>query len=185
MCKLLVLISILLITSSTKNIHAQNSVSILKKFAAYNLWANTQLADWMQGATQQQFTQDVESSFSSLKKTIAHIWNAEYGWLQFLKEKNWTSPNNDFEMAEISDFLKNFVDHSALLSNYVNELDEKGFEKIYTMSDSSTTSAQDIILHIFNHSTFHRGQIITIARQVGLKNAPRTDFIYYSKLKNK
>jgi uncharacterized damage-inducible protein DinB len=77
MCKLFVLISILLITLSTTNIQAQNSVSILKKFAAYNLWANTQLADWMQGATQQQFTQDVESSLSSLKKTIAHIWNAE------------------------------------------------------------------------------------------------------------
>jgi uncharacterized damage-inducible protein DinB len=184
MNKLLVLISFFLIALNAPSLRSQNSDCMLKKFAIYNLWANTQLVEWMLGATEQQFTQDVESSFSSLKKTTAHIWNAEYGWLQYLEEKTWASPANDFESATMLNFLKKFEEHSSLLSNFVLNLDEKGFEKIYTSSDGSATTAQDIILHVFNHSTFHRGQIITIARQLGLKNAPRTDFIYYSKMRS-
>jgi uncharacterized damage-inducible protein DinB len=37
----------------------------------------------------------------------------------------------------------------------------------------------DMIHHCMNHSTYHRGQLITMGRQAGLADPPRTDFIYY------
>ncbi|WP_315819131.1 DinB family protein [Paraflavitalea speifideaquila] len=30
-----------------------------------------------------------------------------------------------------------------------------------------------------NHSTYHRGQVVTIGHQVGLKDAPITDYMFY------
>lgn len=38
----------------------------------------------------------------------------------------------------------------------------------------------EFILQIVNHSTYHRGQIITIGRNVGLIDAPMTDFNVYN-----
>jgi len=44
------------------------------------------------------------------------------------------------------------------------------------------TAIADMIHHCMNHSTYHRGQLITIGRQAGLQDPPRTDFIYYVSL---
>ncbi len=35
-------------------------------------------------------------------------------------------------------------------------------------------------LHVFNHSTYHRGQIVTIGRGLGYKDAPMTDYNFYN-----
>ena len=45
-----------------------------------------------------------------------------------------------------------------------------------------TTKAGDIALHVVNHSTFHRGQMITILRELGQENLPATDYIFYTRL---
>lgn len=45
--------------------------------------------------------------------------------------------------------------------------------------DQKEISIADIILHVFNHATYHRGQLITMGRQVGLTLPPRTDYIYF------
>ncbi|MFN2424735.1 MAG: DinB family protein [Cryomorphaceae bacterium] len=30
-----------------------------------------------------------------------------------------------------------------------------------------------------NHSTYHRGQLVTMGRQAGLSTPPQTDYIFY------
>jgi len=34
--------------------------------------------------------------------------------------------------------------------------------------------------HCINHGTYHRGQIITIARNIGITDPPTTDYNYYN-----
>jgi uncharacterized damage-inducible protein DinB len=38
-----------------------------------------------------------------------------------------------------------------------------------------------MLLHVFNHSNFHRGQLVTILRQLGEEKIPQTDYIHYSR----
>ncbi|HMX78573.1 MAG TPA: DinB family protein, partial [Chitinophagaceae bacterium] len=40
-----------------------------------------------------------------------------------------------------------------------------------------------IVLHVVNHSTYHRGQLINMLRQVGVEKLPHTDFIYWTRKK--
>jgi uncharacterized damage-inducible protein DinB len=40
-----------------------------------------------------------------------------------------------------------------------------------------------VLHHIFNHSTYHRGQLVTMLRQLGSKDIPATDFIAFVKKK--
>jgi uncharacterized damage-inducible protein DinB len=41
-----------------------------------------------------------------------------------------------------------------------------------------------MLLHVFNHGTYHRGQLVTMLRQLGIENIPATDFIVWSREKN-
>ena len=153
----------------------------LKSYATYNRWANEQLINWIKTAENEQLSQEVESSFSSLRATIEHIFNAEYGWLTTLNNQSWQSaPDYD----NLDNFFTAFIENSITFENKVLSIaNQLGFEENrYLGKDKKATSLADIVLHVFNHSTFHRGQLITIGRQVGLKNPPRTDYIYFINL---
>jgi uncharacterized damage-inducible protein DinB len=39
----------------------------------------------------------------------------------------------------------------------------------------------EMLLHLFNHQTYHRGQIVTMMRQNGISKIPPTDFIVFSR----
>jgi len=40
-----------------------------------------------------------------------------------------------------------------------------------------------MLTHVFNHGTYHRGQLITMARQLGVEKLQQTDFIIWSRKK--
>jgi uncharacterized damage-inducible protein DinB len=41
-----------------------------------------------------------------------------------------------------------------------------------------------MLLHLFNHGTYHRGQLVTMLRELGIEKIPPTDFIVWSRRKN-
>lgn len=157
---------------------------ILKNYAAYNYWANVQLSDWLQEGAEEQIHMEVESSFNSLAKTIIHLWNAEYGWLQTLENKSWgTPPGQNFE-GSIEELVEGFLATSKSFEEYVLNLETEEFSETRALGqDGDHIVVEEIILHVFNHATYHRGQLITIGRQVGLTQPPRTDYIYFVRLK--
>jgi uncharacterized damage-inducible protein DinB len=167
--------------SNNSNSSNMEPTNLLKSYATYNRWANEQMVNWLKTATDSQLNQEVESSFSSLRATTKHIFNAEFGWLTTLNSESWQSIS-DYENTD--DFFNAFIENSKAFENKVSAImKQEGFEELrYLGKDKRATSIADIILHVFNHSTFHRGQLITIGRQVGLKNPPRTDYIYFINL---
>ncbi|MGZ3844574.1 MAG: DinB family protein, partial [Flavisolibacter sp.] len=40
-----------------------------------------------------------------------------------------------------------------------------------------------MLLHAFNHGTYHRGQLVNMLRQLGVDKIPGTDFIAWSRRK--
>jgi uncharacterized damage-inducible protein DinB len=153
---------------------------LMRRYAAYNLWANQQMAKWLDGATEEAFNREIESSFKSLKTTVSHIWNAEYLWLQIMKgEEVAKSPAKDFE-GNKDQFLKAWLLESEKFSEYLNGMTSKQFQDHRPSSSGKGAMRMvDMIQHCLNHSTYHRGQLITMGRQAGLADPPRTDFIYY------
>ncbi|MBL0256882.1 MAG: hypothetical protein IPQ03_04840 [Bacteroidetes bacterium] len=42
-------------------------------------------------------------------------------------------------------------------------------------------SRYEYIIHVINHSTYHRGQVVTIARGLGItENIPATDYNFFN-----
>nr|MBS0038091.1 DinB family protein [Saprospiraceae bacterium] len=161
----------------------RNEEKLLKNYASYNRWANEQFVKWLSGASEEQFYREVESSFNSLEKTLLHLWNAEYGWLQTLKGNPWGDPpGRDFE-GSMEELFEGFLSTSVEFENFVHQMSEEELAGYRTLGrDGKATAVEGIILHVFNHATYHRGQLITMGRQVGLSDPPRSDYIYYIRL---
>jgi uncharacterized damage-inducible protein DinB len=158
---------------------------MMQRYVAYNHWANQQFAAWLGTASEEDLNREIESSFSSLKETIFHIWNAEYLWLQTVKNESADNlPSGNFEGSK-EELLEGWLQASKHFSEYVKTMTAEDFRaKRPRSKGNGYTTIGDMVHHCMNHSTYHRGQIITMGRQAGLEDPPRTDFIYYVSLMN-
>ncbi len=157
--------------------------------ATFNCWANNKISDFVTGNINEvQFDQDIMSSFPSVKKTLYHIWDAELIWLERLRGVSLIAiPSNTFHGTEKEGIVK-FMENTGALHEFISNTSENFFKKsisfISTGGKSYTQEVIAILTHVFNHSTFHRGQLIMMFRQLGFTiGIPQTDYIEYCREK--
>jgi len=162
---------------------------LLMQYASYNIWANKQMIDAISQLPVSQVDQEIISSFPSLRKTVYHTWAAEYVWLQRLQMVSvpvWVAA--DFA-GSFSDACMEWERVSAALAAYIaRQTDNSLKEKIHyhdLRNNPHTTSVFDMLLHVFNHATYHRGQLVTMLRQLSVKEIPGTDFIAFVRWGNR
>jgi uncharacterized damage-inducible protein DinB len=153
---------------------------LILQYVKYNLWANKRIADLLGTTEPSLLDKEITSSFPSIRKTVHHIWDAELAWIARLQEKviSWP-PSAQFIDPAIDHFLKTseeFISlveakNDAYLKNSTTYKDSRG--------NTYTNVNYGIIMHCMNHSTFHRGQLITMMREAGITKFPSTDLITY------
>ncbi len=158
---------------------------LLVKYAGYNLWANERIANVLRGLDTSILYKEIPSSFNSVRKTVFHIWDAEYIWLQRMHGQSLTDWPSKQYGAETP--INKFLETSQAFKKFVEQLAEADFtgDCVYNNLKGAEyrNPRNEVFQHIFNHSTFHRGQIVTMLRNFGVTELPATDFIYYTRSK--
>lgn len=152
--------------------------AMLQRYVKYNLWANQQMVNWLEQASEEQLEQSIDSSFPSLKETLKHLWLAEHVWLQtILNETVEPIPAKDFKGTK-HELFQSWLETSKAFDKQVSAM---SLEDLQSMGErrGRQIAYADMIQHCMNHATYHRGQLVTMGRQLGLTLPPRTDFIYY------
>lgn len=159
--------------------------------ATFNTWANKKIIDFITlNINADLFDKEIVSSFPSVKKTIYHIWDAELIWLERLRGVSLKDfPSKTFIGSAEEGMLK-FKQNSNALLELVFNSPERFFESSISFTATSGKSYNQevtaILTHVINHSTFHRGQLITLFRQLGFSSGiPETDFIEFYREKMK
>jgi uncharacterized damage-inducible protein DinB len=152
----------------------------------YDRWANNRVLDAASELSTEQFTRDLGGSFSSVRDTLLHIVAAEWIWLTY-----WKQPSHDASvMAELrkqreelfrSDLFPDFsfvkskwMEIEKKQTDFVNGVTNQDLAKILP-TRSAHLSLANLMQHLANHSTYHRGQIALMMRQLEAQPAP-TDF---------
>jgi uncharacterized damage-inducible protein DinB len=162
---------------------------VLLQYTAYNYWANhilLTLTETKLGT--ESLDKEIISSFPSLRKTFYHLWDAEVIWLKRLRGESlddWPSKsfNGNFTeaKAEILAYDKAFME-------FVEKSSEEKLSAPFTYHNVEgkvfTNPVWESVLHCMNHSTYHRGQVVTLLRQLQVKEIPATDFIVFCRVKN-
>ncbi|MEO6038616.1 MAG: DinB family protein, partial [Saprospiraceae bacterium] len=154
-----------------------------KDYAYFNVWANRRLVDWLRDQTPELLEKETPSSFPSLKQTFLHIWSAEKVWMERLQQVPILGFLQLTFQGSSEEVLDGLLGNAEELAAYINSLDapdldlECDFRLLNGTEDRRPRS--EMILHCLQHSTYHRGQIVTMARALGLTDPPNTDYMRY------
>ncbi len=156
---------------------------MLTSLTDYNVWSNKRICAAIFNTNVTDVDQPVESSFTTLRKSIYHIWDAQIIWLSRL---NGYSPSGRASAEYAKDFAGidlHFINQSEDFAMFVKMKSESFLEnncRYKTLKGNEYTHrVWQIILHCMNHATYHRGQIITMLHQLQLQNMISTDYIEY------
>jgi len=159
-------------------------IAQLQEFANYNLWANQTASAWLKAKSPEQLEAMIPSSFPSLKETLVHIWDTEQSWLSHLKGE---VPPPPFRLhgyhGTLEGVFEGLLKCSEELHRFTGTLnDEQLNETLHIEIPFVGPVSMErfrILQHVLNHSTYHRGQLATIGRNLGITDAPMTDFMFY------
>lgn len=153
------------------------------QLSAYNTWANRIIAEFVTQAGEDRCTMVCQSSFPTIRQTLIHVRDAQDVWLKRLNGESvnaWPASDNVPASVEIASQL---VSGSLWLENYINDLPETDFDReiLYRnlKGEEFTGQIAGILGHVFNHGTFHRGQIVTMLRTTGFTSLRSTDLITF------
>lgn len=152
----------------------------------YDRWANRRTFQMVSCLSAEQFTRDLGGSFRSVRDTLVHLISGEWIWLSYWKAQSHGSAL-ETDLKQRRDTLFNpiaFPDVAALQSKWKEiEQDQIAFLKSLTNTSLERTlpargtqlSLAQLMQHLTNHSTYHRGQIALMVRQLGAEPLA-TDF---------
>jgi uncharacterized damage-inducible protein DinB len=160
-----------------------NLQKLMSNYAAYNLWANQTLVNWLKTKPVELLDKEIPSSFPSVLKTLNHIWAVEEFWHAVVTVNKPTSSRYMAQNMDTDEILNGLPQQSQTLADYVKTLSEAGLQQNVLLDTPWAKGEQpryEFLQHVFNHSTYHRGQAITIGRNLGFTDAPMTDYNYYN-----
>ncbi len=159
---------------------------LLQQYAAYNLWAHQTMFECIAQLSEEQISQEIISSYPSIFKTVLHLLDAESMWWQRLKlEENVVRPSDSFT-GDFAELQKKLLQQSALYDQWVGNASEPQLQHVFAYrrnKEQFKMQVSNMLLHIFNHHSYHRGQLITMLRQLGITKIPSTDFSKFIFLK--
>ncbi|MCP6680611.1 DinB family protein [Bacillus nakamurai] len=159
----------------------------------YNTWANQQIFSRLKELPKDVYRQEVESVFPSIAGVLAHVYLSDVGWidvflgkrledtLRSAEERKEEIMSKDIEemeamFLELSDRYKSFLQPDENINQPLVIEHPSG--------DVMKTSVSDMLLHVVNHGTYHRGNITAMLRQMGYASVP-TDYGVYLYVKTK
>ncbi|MBM3494504.1 MAG: damage-inducible protein DinB [Armatimonadetes bacterium] len=154
----------------------------MKELFAYGTWANGLVFEAASALAEEQLHHTVASSFPSVCCTLAHIVGAEWLWLRrWLGDSPGSFP--DWMSRPVYGELRaqlSAVEHEReVFLAGLSDADLSQTVSYRTLGGQAFSDPLGILMkHVVNHSTYHRGQVVTQLRQLGQK-PPSTDLILY------
>jgi len=151
------------------------------QLVAFNRWANQCFFEALSHLPAEQYGGDLQSSHGGIHGTLAHIVGAERGWLsrwQGKPDSGTAAASQVHSLAELRAFWEGVCED---MSQFLATLDDGRLQE--TLSTTARTGSYSasywqMIQHVVDHSSYHRGQIVTMLRQLGV-TPPSTGLIRF------
>ena len=160
---------------------------IFIQYASYTAWANSLILQVIENLPEVQQHADIRSSFPSLYKTVLHLLGAESIWWQRVKLQEKIDRPSDSFTGSFAELSKRLQQQNKQWLEWVTNTNENGLQHEFIYLNSKRERFKQpvfqMLLHLFNHGTYHRGQLVTMLRQLGVEKIPATDFIVWSRRK--
>jgi len=149
---------------------------------AYNAWANRRCFAALEPLPAEAYFRDLKSSHGGLHGTLCHIVWAEQLWLnRWLAQPNPAVPQGR-DLMTLAAARTRWEAIEAERAAFLAALSERRLDETMTVIPSTggeyVHSFREMFRHAIDHSSFHRGQLVTLLRQVGA-TPPGTGLIVF------
>jgi len=145
-------------------------------------WANGEILDRVAALDAEQYTRDLASSFPSVRDTLVHMLSAEWMWLLRCKGESPMQPLDPTAFADLAALRARWTAHDDEIDGFLGGQSDESVERVIRYRNRLGETREYVLwkiwLHVVNHSTHHRGQVVTMLRQLGASAAP-TDYLDY------
>ena len=152
----------------------------------YDRWANRRVLQSASALSDEEFTRDLGGSFRSVRDALVHIIGGEWGWLTYWKEASpgpafladlWDRHNDLFRpdrFPTLAAVQSKWGEIEKESTEFVSRVTDEALARVLTVRTKPVSLAR-LMQHLLNHSTYHRGQVAQMLRQLGAKPMA-TDF---------
>ena len=155
---------------------------LIGTYTAYNVWAYERTIQWLRLIDKELLYQKVPSSYPSIDSTLQHILRSQKFWLLFI-----TGKDTKFKWAvregEAETIMVELLTISGEMHKQFSAFSEEELEQVLRLEAPWITNQRprfEYIMHVINHGTYHRGQIVTMARVLGVtEGILNTDFNFF------
>jgi uncharacterized damage-inducible protein DinB len=153
------------------------------ELADYTIWANQIAIQWLNQINDEQWKQVIPSSFNSVEKTAIHMTSAQKVWIDYWRNvPNPVFLSTRFEGTK-QDLIQIWHTASADLKNFIETYPEENYLQQVTFKwprgGEGSMEFWQSFSHMINHTTYHRGQLVTLLRHTGFTNFSSTDLATY------
>ncbi len=141
----------------------------------YNAWANQTILNRIKELPSSVLSQEVNSSFPTIAHALSHIYAVDKMWYLVLTGTSMPEalqacmPLNGKIQSSIDEYMQMFADLSAQYSEWLQG--QTNLEQTVLLDNPFAgvreTSLSEMVFHLVNHGTYHRGNVSTMLRQLG------------------
>lgn len=153
----------------------------LKTLHAYSSWADNRLFDSLEPIPAEQYMKDLGSSHGGIHGTMVHLVGAQKIWIERFKGESqpFLTLNPPDSLAALKGVWEKVGYETA---KWLGMMTDKKLTGTFSMKnlkgETQTHLFWQAFQHLANHSSYHRGQVVTMMRQLG-ETPPTTDMILF------
>ena len=158
------------------------SATMVRDLLLYMLWADRMMLKAVREVKPEDLTRDAGVSFGSVLGTMVHMLGSQRLWLSRFAGNPIERRPGLADFPDLPAWIQGWEEMAAGVEAFLASLTEEQLAAGIPWTDSEIGSVTrplwQPVCHMVNHSTYHRGQVASLLRQLGYP-PPKTDLMYY------
>jgi uncharacterized damage-inducible protein DinB len=155
----------------------------------YHYWARDRILDATAAISIEDLLADRANSFASIRDTLAHTYFAEWAWYSRWQGHSPTTLPDANQFQNVDGIRTAWNDLQRQLRGFIDPLDDADLEREvqYRLLSGieAVTPLWQMVQHVVNHASYHRGQVTTMLRQAGAAPPKSMDLIAFYRTRAK
>jgi uncharacterized damage-inducible protein DinB len=155
---------------------------VTRDLLLYMLWADRQMLKSVRSVRSEDLNRDAGVSFRSILGTMAHILGGQKLWLSRLLCHPIDAVPGPGNFPDLLSWITAWEENASGIEAFLAGLTDEQLAAPLTWTNEAgevhTRPLWQPVLEMVNHSTYHRGQVVSLLRQMGYP-AESTDLIRF------
>jgi uncharacterized damage-inducible protein DinB len=149
----------------------------------FHYWARDRMLAALDALSPEEYQRPLGNSFASVRDTVNHLYQAEWVWYsRWIGESPTAFPPGELT-PDLHTLRDRWKELEGKLRAYLGKCGQDELDRVHQYrllsGKEGASPLWQMVAHLVNHATYHRGQVTTMVRQLGASAPPSTDMVTF------